>query len=123
MYSFRIEQRLSTAFHSKTDGQTKRQNNILENNLPSYVNYQQDDGSPLLALGKLAYNIAVCSSTGSAPFEIRYREVPRSDMLTLDEVQKYIATWGIFTESESLIEGIRATYKEVTKSFARAQAY
>ncbi len=44
-------------------------------------------------------------------------------MLTLDEVQKYIATRGSSAEGESLIEKIRATRKKVTKSLTRAQAY
>ena len=44
-------------------------------------------------------------------------------MLTLDEVQKYIATQGSSAEGESLIKRIRATCKKVTKSLASAQAY
>ncbi len=44
-------------------------------------------------------------------------------MLTLDKVQKYIATKESSAEGESLIERIRATREEVTKSFARAQVY
>ncbi len=52
-----------------------------------------------------------------------YGEVPRSDMLTLDEVQKYSATREGFSKDESLIERIRATREEVTKSLTRAQAY
>ncbi len=44
-------------------------------------------------------------------------------MLTLDEVQIYNATRGSFAEGESLIEIIRVTHEEVTKSLARAQAY
>ena len=44
-------------------------------------------------------------------------------MLTLDEVQIYNATQGSFAEGESLIEIIRATHEEVTKSLACAQAY
>ncbi len=52
-----------------------------------------------------------------------YGEVPRSDILTLDEVQKYSATRGSSAEGESLIERIRATCEEVTKSLSRAQAY
>ncbi len=44
-------------------------------------------------------------------------------MLTLDKVQKYIATHGNSVEGESLIERIRANRKEVTKSLTRAQTY
>ena len=124
MYSFCIEQRLDTVFHSQTGGQTERQNRILEQYLCSYVNYQQDDWAPLLALAKFAYNAAVHFSTGSrAPFEIVYGEVPRSDVLTLDEVQKYSATQGSCTEGESLSERMLVTRKEVPKSLAHSQAY
>ncbi len=123
MYSFRIKQRLSTAFHPQTDGQTERQNSVLEQYLRSYVKYQQDDWAPLLALAEFAYNTAVHSSTGRVPFEIVYVEIPRSKILTLDEVQKYNATRGSFAEGESLIERIRATREEVTIFLACAQAY
>ena len=123
MYSFRIERRLSTTFHPQTDGQTDRQNIVLEQYLRSYVNHQQNDRAPLLALAKFTYNIAGNYSTGKALFEIVYGEIARSDILTLDEVQKYIATKGISAEGESLIERIRATREEVIKSFTRAQAY
>ncbi len=44
-------------------------------------------------------------------------------MLTLDEVQRYIATRGIPPKGESLIERIYANRDEVTKSLARTQAY
>ncbi len=78
---------------------------------------------PLLALAEFAYNAAVPSSIGKALFEIVYGEVAKSDMLTLDEVQKYIATRGSFGEGESLMERTRATRKEVKKSFTRTQSY
>ncbi len=122
-YSFRIERRLSTAFHPQTNGQTERQNSVFEQYFRNYDNYQQDDSAPLLALAEFAYNIAFHSSTGKAPFEIVYGEIPRLDMPTLDEVQKYIATRGGSAEGQSLIERILATCKEVTKSLTRAQAY
>ncbi len=123
MYSFHIEQRLSTAFHPQTDGQTERQNSVLEQYLRNYVNYQQDDWAPLLALAEFAYNAAVHSSTGKTPFEILNGALPRSDMLTQDEVQKYSANQGSSAEGESLIERICATREEVTKSITYAQAY
>ncbi len=109
--------------HPQTDGQTERQNSVLEQYLHRYIKYQQDNWTPLLALAEFAYNPAVHSSTRRAQFQIVYGEVPRSDILTLDEVQKYIATRGSSAEGESLIERIRATLKEVTKSLARTQAY
>ncbi len=123
MYSFRIKQQLSTAFHQQTDWQTQRQNSVLEQYLRSHVNYLQDDWAPFLGLAKFGYNTVVLSSTGKAPFKIVYWKVPRSDMLTLDEVQKYIVTQGSSSEGESLIKRKRATCEKVTKSLARAQAY
>ncbi len=52
-----------------------------------------------------------------------YGEVPKSDILIFDEVQKYNATRGSSAEGESLIERICAIRKKVTKSFTRARAY
>ena len=54
MYSFRIKRQICTAFHPQTDGQTNRQNSVLEQYLRSYVNYQQDNWALLLALAKFA---------------------------------------------------------------------
>ncbi len=86
MYSFRIERQPSTSFHLQTDRKTERQSGVLEQYLHSHVNYQKDDWAPFLAIAEFAYNIAVHSLTGRALFEIVYGKVPRSDMLTLDEV-------------------------------------
>ncbi len=123
MYSFRIERRLSTAFHQQTNGQTKRQNSVLQQYLRSYVNYQQDEWTPFLALAEFAYNAVVHSSIGRAPFEIVYGEVLISEMLTLDEVPKYSATPRSSAEGESLIERIRATRGEITKSLTHSPTY
>ncbi len=123
MNFFHIERQLGIAFHPQTDRQIERQNSVLEQYLRSYVNYKQDNWVPLLALAKFAYNAAVHSSTGRAPLEIVYGEVPRSKMLTLDEVQKYSAIQRSFAEGESLMEIICATREEVTKFLAHTQAY
>ncbi len=72
MYFFRIKRQLSTAFHSQTDGQTERQNCVLEQYLRGYVNFQQDDWAPFLAPAEFAYHAAVYSSTCRTPFEIVY---------------------------------------------------
>ncbi len=81
LYSFRIKRQFSTVIHPQNDRQTEKQNSILGQYLRSYVNYQQDDWVPLLALAEFVYNAWVHFSTGRAPFEIVYREVPRLYML------------------------------------------
>ena len=47
---------MSTAFHSQTDEQTERVNQILEDMLRHYVNPVQDDWDELLAMVEFAYN-------------------------------------------------------------------
>jgi len=64
----RIKSNLSTAYHPETDGQTERVNQILEQYLRIYVNYQQDDWVSLLPLAEFAYNNTSHSATGVSPF-------------------------------------------------------
>jgi transposase InsO family protein len=42
-YYIGTQRRLSTVYHLQTDGQTERQNQMLEHYLHCYVNYLQDD--------------------------------------------------------------------------------
>lgn len=63
-----IKSNLSTAYHPETDGQTERVNQILEQYLRLYVNYQQDDWATLLPLAEFAYNNHTHSATGVSPF-------------------------------------------------------
>jgi len=63
-----IERRLSTAFHSQTDGQTERMNSTLEQYLRACVNYQQDDWNELLQMAEFAYNNGYQESIKDTPF-------------------------------------------------------
>jgi transposase InsO family protein len=48
--------KMSTAYHPQTDGQTERQNQILEQYLRTFCNQEQDDWASLLPLAQYAYN-------------------------------------------------------------------
>src|SRR5437762_12707426 len=63
-----LKQRISTAFHPQTDGQTERMNETLEQYLRIYFNSQQDNWSNLLSLAEFSYNNAYQSTTKCSPF-------------------------------------------------------
>jgi len=62
-----IKQKVSTAFHPQTDGQTERVNAIAEQYLRAYCNYQQDNWSELLTMAEFAYNNTLSATTGLTP--------------------------------------------------------
>jgi hypothetical protein len=64
--------KLSTAYHPQTDGQTERLNQIVEQYLRLYVNFQQDDWVMLLPAAQLAYNTAPTETTKVTPFFANY---------------------------------------------------
>ncbi len=67
-YFLGIKKKLSTAFHPQTDGQTERQNSIMEAYLRAFVNLEQDDWARLLSMAEFAYNNAKNASTAHTPF-------------------------------------------------------
>src|SRR5205085_7742907 len=94
-----IDQKLSTAFHPQTDGQTERINSVLEQYLRCYINYQQSDWSSYLPIAQFAYNNAKHSSTELTPFYAVYGyhpkmsvQLPRStkDETTADQRIKHL---------------------------------
>ena len=66
--NLRIERQLSTAFHLQADSQTERTNAILEPYLRSYINYQQDNWSDLIAIAEFAYNDGYQETIKKTPF-------------------------------------------------------
>jgi hypothetical protein len=122
MYTLKIKRRLSTAFHPQTDGQTERQNSTLEQYLRSFVNFEQDDWAIYLPTAEFAYNAAVHSATNKAPFEVVYGFIPRSDMLSAEEVTKYTSQESSAT-AEDLAERLRLTREEVLRNLQRTQEY
>jgi len=72
-----IEQRLSTAFHPETDGQTERTNAILEQYPRAYINYQEDNWCGYPPLPEFAYNNGYQETIKNTPFFANYRINPQ----------------------------------------------
>ena len=58
----------TSSYHPEGDGQTERSNQMLEQYLCVYCNYQQDNWANLLPLAEFAYNNAPSATTGVSPF-------------------------------------------------------
>jgi hypothetical protein len=71
-YHLSITRRLSTAFHPQTDGQTERQNQIIEAFFRSYCRYHQDDWVELLPVAEFTHNNSFHKSIGMTPNQARY---------------------------------------------------
>ena len=65
------------AFHPQINGQTKRQNSIIEAYLRRFMNWEQNDRTRLLPMAEFAYNNAKNTSTGNTPFEFNCGFHPR----------------------------------------------
>ena len=95
-YFLGIKQKLSTAFYPQTDGQTEKQNSMIEAYLWVFVNFEQNDWAWLLSMTEFTYNNAKNASTGYTLFELNcgysprvfYKEDldPRSKSKTVEEL-------------------------------------
>ena len=58
----------TSGYHPEGDRQTECANQVLEQYLWVYTNYQQDDWATLLPMAKFAYNNATNATTGVSSF-------------------------------------------------------
>jgi predicted aspartyl protease len=72
-----VKQKLSTAHHPQTDGQTEIVNQYLDQRLRPFVNYHQDNWSDLLPSMDWAQAILPHQSTGLSPYEVEFGHQPR----------------------------------------------
>src|SRR5260221_6479805 len=63
-----MELHFMLGYHPEGDGQTECLNQVLEQYLQAYANYQQDNWSSLLPLVEFAYNNATNETTRVSPF-------------------------------------------------------
>src|SRR5260221_1593331 len=58
----------TSGYHLEGDGQMEHANQVLEQYLWVYMNYQQDDWATLLPMAEFAYNNTTNATTGVSPF-------------------------------------------------------
>src|SRR5258708_23751188 len=58
----------TSGYHPEGDGQMEHANQVLEQYLWVYMNYQQDDWATLLPMAKFTYNNAMNMTTRVSPF-------------------------------------------------------
>ncbi|SPC68179.1 related to Gag-pol polyprotein [Ustilago sp. UG-2017b] len=73
-----VKHSLSTAYHPQTDGQTERVNQVVEQYLRMYCNYEQNDWVDLLDTAAFVYNNMVHNSIGVSPFFACYGWNPKA---------------------------------------------
>src|SRR5258708_17840789 len=86
----------TSGYHPEGDSQMERINQVLEQYLQAYMNYQQDNWAPLLPLVEFAYNNAASATTGISPFFANKGYHPRLSTNLLapsssSEAQCYVA--------------------------------
>jgi hypothetical protein len=76
---FGIQQNISMAYHPRTDGQSERSNQWLEQYLHFWVNECQDDWVQYLPLAEFAHNNWLNKSMHESPFQVLMGYHPRAD--------------------------------------------
>ena len=75
-----IMQNISTAYHPRTDGQSERSNQWLEQYLWFWVDHQQTNWHHYLPLAKFAHNSWKNKTMGQTPYEVLMGYTPRAEI-------------------------------------------
>lgn len=113
-----IQPQTSTAYHPQTDGQTERVNQILEQYLRGYVNYQQDNWVDLLSMAEFCYNNTLSSTIGMTPFFANYGFHPRYEIVARQDVPL-----PPMPKIQSFQDRLQSLEKHIQAEMRYAQAY
>ena len=75
-----IKQNVSTAYHPRTDGQSERSNQWIEQYLRFWVDHQQQNWHHYLPLAEFAHNLWTNETTKHTPFELLMGHNPRAEI-------------------------------------------
>jgi hypothetical protein len=103
--TLKINVKLSTTFHSKTDDQSEIANQKMERYLRNYCNYQQDDWSKWLFMTKFVSNAAISAFTELFAFMTNYEFESRMsfDSLQHETIDRLSAKKRILTQKAVII--------------------
>jgi hypothetical protein len=76
-----ISQNISTAYHSRTDGQSEAKNKWAKQHLCFYINHYQKDWTYYLPMAEFAHNTWTSESTRESPFTLLMGYNPRADWI------------------------------------------
>ena len=109
----KIKMKLSTVFHSQTDGQTERMNQELEQYLRFFIDHRQKNWPKWLASAEFAINNKIHLTTKVSPFIANYgRELEIGiNLRRKRKVEKVI----------EFVERMRRVQEEVEAALKRAQ--
>ena len=106
------KRKLSTVYHSQTDGQTERINQEIGTFLQHYVNYKQDDWTEWLAMAEFAYNDKKHATTGKTPFELNFGRHPwKGDLIVQTKIPRV----------EEFMKNIQKSWKHAAQAMEEAQ--
>src|SRR5258708_3276677 len=108
-----MELHFTSGYHPEGDGQMECLNQVLEQYLWAYMNYQQDDWSSLLPLAQFAYNNAMNEMTGVSPFFTNKGYHPSFAMEPNEQVSS--------PEAQRFISDLDDLHTELKWSIMRAQ--
>src|SRR5258705_13126447 len=102
-----------SGYHPEGDGQMEQINQVLEQYLRAYMNYQQDNWAPLLPLAEFTYNNAASATTGVSPFFANKGYHPR---LTMDPIAPSSSS-----EAQHYVMDLDQLHSQLKASIAEAQ--
>jgi len=108
-----IESKLSTAFHSQTNGQMERINQELEQYLRIFIDHKQEQWPNWLGTVEFSYNNKAHSSTKMSPFKANYGQDPRIGF----EMRKK----GKYEGAEKFVTKMKEIQEEAKAALGKAQ--
>src|SRR6266446_4219707 len=103
----------TSGYHPEGNGQTEQINQVLEQYLCAYMNYQQDNWALLLPLVEFAYNNAASVTMGVSPFFTNKGYHPR---LTMDPIAPSSSS-----EAQCYVMDLDQLHSQLKASIAEAQ--